>query len=515
LHLKAGSKGGFPMGDRIASARTVAYRRIARSALLAAFLILLAVTLPAPIRTALQAAAGPIIVNTTLDETTSGDGLCSLREAINNANAKADTTSGDCIAGTGTDAINFSVSGTITLGSGLPAIQNTLTIDGTGQAITVDGGNNSFDLVTVNSGGTLNLSDLTAARGSPAAFNSGTLTVANAVFTGGGANGNDVIINQNTMTVAGSSFSSNGEAIGSGGDLTVTKSKFLNNNRAIDSTNSTSNVTVSDSFFSGNGSDVIGGAIFCAGGTAAISNSTFSGNFASLNGGAVGTGLAAGSKCTLTVTNSTFSANKATGLFANGGAIFNGAASTLTVTNSTFTGNSTIAGAGAGIFNQAVSPATATVSNSILAGNLISVSNVGANCSGSTIVNGGGNISDDATCGFGTTTGANGQTIGDNVNPLLDPNGLQNNGGPTQTIALQSGSPAIDAVPIASCPSTDQRGLARPDPGDSGTAACDIGALESGAIATPTNPDANSYADAYLHAHINLHADTDTNADKD
>jgi len=57
---------------------------------------------------------------------------------------------------------------------------------------------------------------------------------------------------------------------------------------------------------------------------------------------------------------------------------------------------------------------TVTVSNSIL------YSNSGENCvvNGATIDNGGYNISDDATCGFGSSTGANGKTIGDNVNPL-------------------------------------------------------------------------------------------------
>ena len=53
---------------------------------------------------------------------------------------------------------------------------------------------------------------------------------------------------------------------------------------------------------------------------------------------------------------------------------------------------------------------------------------------------------------------------------------LSNNGGPTSTMALLQGSPAIDRVVSNSCPSTDQRGYARPDNGES---ACDIGAYES------------------------------------
>lgn len=43
--------------------------------------------------------AADITVNTTADNTIPGDGFCTLREAVNNANANADTTSGDCPAG--------------------------------------------------------------------------------------------------------------------------------------------------------------------------------------------------------------------------------------------------------------------------------------------------------------------------------------------------------------------------------------------------------------------------------
>ena len=44
----------------------------------------------------------------------------------------------------------------------------------------------------------------------------------------------------------------------------------------------------------------------------------------------------------------------------------------------------------------------------------------GGNCGGPTpVTDGGYNISDDGTCGFGSITGANGQTLGDSVNPLL------------------------------------------------------------------------------------------------
>ena len=89
-------------------------------------------------------ASSNIIVNTNTDDTTT-NGQCSLREAMTNANNDA-ATYPDCIAGSGADTIIFdsSLSGaTITLGSDLPAINTTLTIDGSSLAsqITLSGNN--------------------------------------------------------------------------------------------------------------------------------------------------------------------------------------------------------------------------------------------------------------------------------------------------------------------------------------------------------------------------------------
>ena len=61
----------------------------------------------------------------------------------------------------------------------------------------------------------------------------------------------------------------------------------------------------------------------------------------------------------------------------------------------------------------------------------------------------------------------------------LDPNGLQDNGGPSKTIALVYGSPAIDKG--ATTLATDQRGIARPQ-----GSAPDIGAFEGVSFAIPT-----------------------------
>ena len=83
----------------------------------------------------------------------------------------------------------------------------------------------------------------------------------------------------------------------------------------------------------------------------------------------------------------------------------------------------------------------------------------------------------------GTTTG-NQLSV---ANALLDPEGLQFNGGPTRTIALLTGSPAIDKGKIAGGVTTDQRGRGRPFDistitSASGGDGSDIGAFE---ISTP------------------------------
>ena len=94
-----------------------------------------------------------------------------------------------------------------------------------------------------------------------------------------------------------------------------------------------------------------------------------------------------------------------------------------------------------------------------------------------TFLNRGWNIDSGATCGFSTIDGSL-----SNTDPRLGP--LANNGGHTLTMALEPGSPAVDAVNFISlvpCPPTDQRGVNRPQDGDGdGVPRCDIGAFERG-----------------------------------
>lgn len=205
-----------------------------------------------------------------------------------------------------------------------------------------------------------------------------------------------------------------------------------------------------------------GGAVFANDSEVGIVNCTLVNNEA-LEGGAV-----FGEDSLLFVLNDTFAGNAA---FAGGG-IFN-ATSELLVSNTTFSGNEALAaGDGADIATDVGE----TLVNSSIFANSVS----GGNCAG--VGDDGYNISDDNSCGFSGTSVNNSTTL------KLDPLGLQNNGGPTQTIALESGSQAIDFVPIASCKdefadpvTNDQRLFTRPDPGNLNF--CDAGAYESGAVA--------------------------------
>jgi hypothetical protein len=215
-------------------------------------------------------------------------------------------------------------------------------------------------------------------------------------------------------------------------------------------------------------------------GSATVTNSTFTDNDAGNRdgGGIESVGW------TLAVTNSTFIGNSA----GAGGGIEN-AGGTLSVINCTFSGNSGQVGGGGinNIIEDGAGPVTVT--NSIFA------ANTGGNCNGP-ITDGGHNLDDGTSCGFSTATGS---LV--NTNPQLDPLGLQNNGGPTDTLALCTGtgvptgctaaSPAIDAGDQAVCAAApvnnrDQRGFVRPGTGHT---QCSIGAYEADASAPTCTGD--------------------------
>ena len=390
-----------------------------------------------------QAAVFTVTSTSDTDGTACGS-LCTLRQAINAANASV-----------GADTINFNLSGTITLGSVLPVITDTLAIDGTGRSVTLSGGG-AVQVLQVDSATTLALNSFIIANGrSTSVLTAGGVTVLppSATNPTGGATLNitNCVFSDNS-TVA--SFAAGAIVLGTGNaSLTVTDSGFTGNSGqslngdptvgAIFSFSSGSMAIASSTFENNSGST---GAIQNSSGALMVSGSTFAANSAtSLVGPGRGGAIVfnGGTEARGTITNSTFYVNSAA---STGGAIYfiniGGVFSQLTVTNSTFSGNVSAAIAGNG---------------GVVLGNSILEKNTSGNCSAS-VGDGGGNLSDDASCVFTTPTSLA------NTPAQLGP--LQKNGGPTRTMAPLIGSPAIDLgvnqLAIDSGLTTDQRGTGFP-----------------------------------------------------
>ena len=396
-------------------------------------------------------------VNTLVDDPsgpTSGSTTLTLRDAITQADADlADSY-----------VINFAsgLQGTIDLTSALPDLCNNIALNGPGASdLTVQRLSRApdFSVFTVDSGVTVSLSGVTITGGNAGSGN------------GGG------IDNSGTVTVSNSAFYGNSASIGGGG--------IFNSGTA----------TVTGSTFTGNYGGDGGGGIFNSG-TATVTGSTFTGNSVSVDFYFVGGGIC-GIYGSVIVTNSTFTGNSAS----EGGGIYGG----VIVTNSTFTGNSAYGGTGTGLvfggYGGGIS-GSGMLTNCTVSGNTCQVFAGGPGVGGD---GGGGGISGDLTLKntivagntstettyTGTETSENdifGQvqptsafnligdgsgisnitaleapalsnligTTADPLNPLLG--SLANNGGPTQTMALLPGSPAIDAgcVALAVDPTTGQ-----------------------------------------------------------
>jgi CSLREA domain-containing protein len=410
-------------------------------------------------------ALGTLIRVDTAQDESNADKDCSLREAIQAADTNQAVDG--CAAGSSVsrDTIVFSLgsSATIRLRCELAASEEGLLpattdsagllIDGGSASITVSGSDCTGPAVfsPVSRGAKLKLKNLTVADGWLGIANFGTLWVTNSTFSQNGSSFLDgAISNEGTLRVTNSTFSQNGSshgagAISNGGMLWVTDSTFSHN---------------------GTGVFAIGGGAISNSGTIKVTNSTFSGNNAGTSGG----GIYNQHGGTLRVTDSTFSQNIAEN--EPGGAIYN--AGTLRVRYSTFSQNSAggssemvpIEGGGA-IANDG--SGTASLSDTIVARN--TAASGGENCSG-TVTDDGYNIEDGTSCRFRAANHSLPST-----NPKLA-SSLANNGGPTLTIALLTGSPAINAIPKArnGCGTkitTDQRGVKRPQGNR-----CDIGAFE-------------------------------------
>ena len=382
------------------------------------------------------------------------------------------------------DTIDFDASlagQTIHLQSTITLSQN-VTIDGSALAvpITLSGDSDSdgvgdVTIFVINSGTTVVINNLVLTKGKAvndnggAISNNGTLTVNNSIFV------------ENRAPDSGYSAG----AIYSYGSLTVNNSKFLNNTaaygggaiQAVGQVADTLNISNSTFAYNYTNSGGGGGAIYSAIATATITNSTFTHNTAAtVEGG--GISIIGG---TTTVTGSTFAYNSA----ATGGSIgvWNGAV--LNVSNSTFAHNTAPSGISGGIYNYG----TVNLYNSTFSDNTAGTHGIDiANYSNLNFAN---NIMANATTYFSCN---NSGSIGINLNNLIEDGSsscsptlavdpqldtLGDNGGSTQTMALLSGSPAIDAGNNTTCAAApvsnaDQRGVIRPI----GTN-CDLGAYEA------------------------------------
>ena len=246
-----------------------------------------------------------------------------------------------------------------------------------------------------------------------------------------------------------------------------------------DVTATISGLTLQNGRENGGNTDFFGGGILNFG-TLTLNNVAIVHN---QSGGLEGGGV--WSRGVLTINGSTIVGN----MSGNGGGILNNLG-TLTITNSTVFDN--IAAVGAGIENAgtmvlinstvtqnvglgvgASAAGIRVVGPTMLLNTIVADNQNGGNCMGPITTDAGFNIEDGTTCGFAAGTSLS------NTDPQLDPAGLVSNGGPTLTVALLSGSPAIDAIPqgtngCGTTITTDQRGVARPF-----GAGCDIGAYES------------------------------------
>jgi predicted outer membrane repeat protein len=395
-------------------------------------------------------AAPPASATTTLTVTSCSDsGAGSLRQAVQSI------TSGQ------TGIINFSASlGCSTIvTSGISFNYGaTVTINGPGaDVLAVSGGHQNGVFGYDGEAAYITISGLTIENGG----NGVTNTAAGGAAVS--AIGGDFVLSNDIFS---------GNVSGYGGAIQADQAGFtLTNDTFTDNTGyrggaiwasglGSTGIGITNSTFTGNTSVTDGGAIYAYVEDVSIQSSTLSTNSAAGDGGAVdfeGSGL--------NVNDSTLVDNTAT----NGGAIANDGCVDAYLLNNTLTGNS--AQSGGGIYAPC--------------GRLYFGANIVATSSGGDCVDSGGpdtdlgyNLFDDGSCGISV---ANHDLP--NTNPQLDPAGLQDNGGPTQTIALEPDSPAIGYVTDASdCPPTDQRGYPV-------TVPCDIGAYDTTASPPAATPE--------------------------
>jgi titin len=395
-----------------------------------------------------------LTVNTLQDGNPSN--FLSLREAVtvvNNGSAAGLTAIQQAqVSGTiGTgDTIQFAVgpTGAITLTSGEIVIAHDVTIDGAG--VVAVSGNASSRIFRTNA--TVSIVGLTLTDGQATGISGGAIDA-----TGGSLSLTDCVLSNNHVT------GSNGGAIESVGAAAL---------------------TITGCTFTGNSADGNGGAIDSPGVMLTISDSTFDHNSSQSSGGAVSVGDG-----TVRLTNCTLTANSAAN--GSGGAVNSNFAANFTLLNCTVAANS--AAAGGGVSNTG--SGSFTLTDTIIADNMAAAGNdVAGN-----ITSGDYNLVKDTSSGGGSFILSAHDLAG--VDPTLGP--LADNGGPTKTMALLFGSPAIGAGPFGGTlpgnDQLDQRGVSR-----TSSLSSDIGAFQTDAnyfVVTNTNDSGTgSLRQAILHA---------------
>jgi len=345
-------------------------------------------------------------------------------------------------------------------------IDNSGVITGTDDTFTGNTANNGGGIYN-ESGAILNLTSMlaknSASNSGGGIYNIGRLTLTDSTLSGNTAqNGSGgAISNFFGLTLSNDTLMGNTAGLGGGvfnnssALVTLTGDTFSNNiATGMISTIFVNNINVGggggifnfsgeltstgDTFFDNSATNIeCGGGIY-NNDTFTSTKDTYSGNTANSGGGIFNMGH-------LTLTNATLTGNSVLRL---GGAIFNQLA--LTLSDDTLAGNN--AGTGGGIAN--FQPGLVTLINSIVAGNTGNFAGfgvVGPDITGS--VNGANNIIGDGTDMNGIVDSAvSGDMLGNQVgvtnpnhvnpiDPLLAP--LGNYGGPTQTMALLPGSPAL------------------------------------------------------------------------
>jgi parallel beta-helix repeat protein len=268
-------------------------------------------------------------------------------------------------------------------------------------------------------------------------------------------------------------------AVNAGDVLRVQGLKVADSSLGITAGTGAGQIVLENLWVTGNVNTAGPAGIVAGGAVMSISNSTIS-----TNQGTNGGGIHAYGGASVGIVNTTIAGNTAK---SNGGGIYIEGTSDIAISSSTIAGNTAdsdnnAVGDGGGAYNNASGGApfgSFRIANTLLADNRIGTTTPVPNqCFGTTypFTSYGYNLR--------TTADPNCQGIGGSKD-LLNPNALigslADNGGPTLTIALLPGSPAINggySTPVlpfvAPCPATDQRGL--PRTGLAGP--CDIGAFE-------------------------------------